>query len=267
MTHRWDEFSKSLAEDSVPRRESLRRLGAAFASAALMPFSLALGASKASGPDPCKTFCKCRNKSQQNQCLAACHACNGKTNRLCGTCGSYACCSGSGLACCGGHCTDLLDNFDHCGACGYACEDPGPYEDGACVDGTCLYQCVQGATRCNGVCTYLGSDINNCGACGHVCPGPYPSCYQGACSNCQPYCPEGWCGGDGCGGECGCPEGFECGETGWCVGGGDPCPAGQLRCNGVCTNIAFDPGNCGACGNVCSGETNACIGGICQSGV
>jgi len=24
------------------------------------------------------------------------------------------------------------------------------------------------------------------------------------------YCPEGWCGGDGCGGECACPDGWYC---------------------------------------------------------
>ena len=101
MTHQFDEFSKSLADESLPRRESLRRIGAALAGAALMPFSLALGAPKPKATDPCKTFCKCRNKSQQNACLAACKACSGKTNRLCGSCGSYVCCP-SGLTCCGG---------------------------------------------------------------------------------------------------------------------------------------------------------------------
>ena len=63
MDHLFDEFSKSLAE-SVPRRESLRRLGAVFAGAVLSP--LAAGTAWAGGKqrpaqDPCKTFCQCRN--------------------------------------------------------------------------------------------------------------------------------------------------------------------------------------------------------------
>ena len=39
LTNHSDEFSKSLAEESLPRRESLRRIGAVHSS------------------DPCKTFC------------------------------------------------------------------------------------------------------------------------------------------------------------------------------------------------------------------
>jgi len=40
MTYHWDEFSKSLDDKSVPRRESLRRLGAVFAGAVLSPLAL-----------------------------------------------------------------------------------------------------------------------------------------------------------------------------------------------------------------------------------
>ena len=104
MDHLFDEFSKSLAE-SVPRRESLRRIGFALAGAVLSP--LGLSTAFAAG-NPCRTFCKCRNKSQQNACLAACNACNGNTSNLCGSCGSYVC-------------IDLLNNFDNCGACGRGC--------------------------------------------------------------------------------------------------------------------------------------------------
>jgi hypothetical protein len=57
MDNLFDEFSKSLAE-SVPRRESLRRLGAVFAGAVLSP--LAVGTAWAGRRDPCKAFCKCR---------------------------------------------------------------------------------------------------------------------------------------------------------------------------------------------------------------
>jgi hypothetical protein len=37
MSHHWDEFSKTLAEESVPRRESLRRLGVVLADAVRSP--------------------------------------------------------------------------------------------------------------------------------------------------------------------------------------------------------------------------------------
>ena len=290
MTNHWDEFSKSLAEKSVPRRETLRLLGAALAGVFLSP--LGLKSVTAAGPDPCKAFCKCRNKSQQNQCLAACRACNGDTSRLCGSCAT-------GFAC-----TDLANDFKNCGACGAHCAPPGPYEDGACVDGQCFYSCVSGAVECNGICTSLaddpdncgacgnacpvvapyctqgvcsacqpglvlcgdscvdlGSNPNNCGACGNICGGSTPNCYQGACvGGCQGYCPEGWCGGDGCGGECACPVGWTCGETGWCY---NDCPPGSAMCGGSCIDILWDGTNCGGCGFQCA-PLEFCNWGVCE---
>jgi hypothetical protein len=294
MSDHWDEFSKSLAEKSVPRRQTLRLLGAALAGAILSP--LGVRTAWARGPDPCKAFCRCRNKSQQNACLAACRACGGNTSRLCGSCGS------------GYVCTDLASDFDNCGACGAACAYPGPYEDGACVDGHCFYSCVEGAVDCGGTCTDLGTDPDNCGACGNVCPelAPYcnagecsacapglvlcgdscvdlagdpnncgacgnvcpdsaPACFSGACTTgCVGSCPAGWCGGDGCGGECACPVGWACGETGWCYEL-DPCPGGQTMCSGVCYDLYNDSGNCGTtCEDrkVC-GPFENCTGGVC----
>src|SRR5687768_13401007 len=111
MEHLFDEFSKSLAE-SVPRRESLRRLGAVFAGAVLAP--LGMGTAWAAGQSPCKTFCNRCPKQKQAQCLAACQACNGNTNRLGGSCGNYVCCS---TASCNGTCSNLLSD-PNCGACG-----------------------------------------------------------------------------------------------------------------------------------------------------
>ena len=193
MTHHWDEFSKSLAETSVPRRESLRLLGAALAGALLSPLGAATA--WAGRRDPCKQFCRCRNTSQQSACLAACNACGGDTNRLCGTCGSYVCCA-----------------------------QPGPYENGACIDGHCEYWCVEGATDCGGTCTDLLYDPNNCGACGHVCYG-VEDCVDGECQTCIPDCGPGsthgelWCGDDGCGGSCACTgEGQYCPAfSNWCA--------------------------------------------------
>jgi hypothetical protein len=184
MERFYDEVSKSLA-GSVSRRESLRRMGAVLAGAALGQFGM--GTAWAAKANPCKEFCnRCRTAKQKNQCLAACKACNNNTSRLCGSCGAYACC-GAGASCCGNHCADLASDFDNCGGCGAACDDPGPWEYGACIDGACVYDCVDGATVCNGACTDLLWDSNNCGDCGIVCGGDTPLCLEGACgSDCPP---------------------------------------------------------------------------------
>jgi hypothetical protein len=255
MKHPFDEFSKSLAEEKVPRRESLRRLGAILAGAVLGPLALGLetasakseegrhfrlrAARKPRAPkDPCQSFCKgCTNKKKQTQCLTACRACGGDTSRLCGYCGSYACtdlssdpncgacgndCGAFGQTCCGGHCADLSNDANNCGACGNACGGSAPY----CINGTCS-QCPPGLTKCGNSCVYILSDPNNCGACGNVCSGVTSYCSGGVC-------------------------------------GENPCPGGGTFCGGVCTNVAFDPQNCGGCGVVCApGET--CSGGVCQS--
>ena len=179
MERLYDEFSMSLAA-SVPRRESLRRMGAVLAGAVLSQFGL--GTAWAGG-DPCRAFCRCSNKAEQNQCLAACRACNKETSRLCGSCGAYACCA-TGERCCSDYCADLDNDFDHCGGCGARCADPAPYEDGACVWGECVYWCAQGTLDCDGTCIPMHSDPNNCGACGNACAAPTPFCNQGACSKC-----------------------------------------------------------------------------------
>ena len=220
MTQHWDEFSKSLADESLPRRETLRRLGLAITATVLSPLGsdYARAAkppkrSKAPKPpqDPCKTFCRCRNKKQLDQCLKACNACGKVTSRLGGSCGNYFCC-GAGLYSCGSYCADLAFDPDNCGACGYLCDEPGPYEVGACFDGQCEYACVEGAVACGGTCTVLDSDPHNCGACGNVCPSSAPYCVAGLCadSQCGPWVNFDW-DNQNCG-RCGnvCPDGFGC---------------------------------------------------------
>jgi hypothetical protein len=290
MDHLFDEFSKSLSE-SLPRRESLRRLGAVFAGAILGP--LGIETAWAKGPDPCKAFCQCRNTRQQSQCLAACKACNGYTGRLAGSCGNYTCCPivsckgvcsnlksdpncGScgnncgayGETCCGSYCAALKNDISNCGRCGKVCPPAGTGEYVACVSGQCFYDCVEGADDCNGTCTFLGSDPDNCGACGNVCPDSAPICYEGACTLCYPD--QTQCGAacvdldfdpNNCG-ACG----FECPDSAPVCWGGAclaSCPAGLINCSGTCSNISFDTSNCGGCGIQCgSGQT--CSGGICQ---
>jgi hypothetical protein len=218
MTHEWDEFSKLLAEP-VPRRDSLRRIGVVLAGAFLGPLGTALAASRgksSKGKDPCQTFCKCRNKRQQNACLAACRACNGDTRRLCGACGNY-------------HCADLASDLYNCGACGHVCLPPPPdlNKDVACINGQCRYFCIEGAFDCNGKCTFLDSDPDNCGACGNVCSEPTPSCTRGVCTDCE-RCGTPWCidfqnDPNNCG-ACGvvCPAGYGCFESVCGYGGGPP---------------------------------------------
>jgi hypothetical protein len=193
MSHHIDELAKSLAEKPIPRRHAFRLFGAALAGALLAPF--AVGTARA-GPDPCRAACRCRNKRQQDACLAACHACGGDTNRMCGVCGSIVC-----------------------------CDEPDPYEEGACVNGQCAYWCVDGAAACGGgPCTPLWLDPDNCGACGNVCPDTAPVCIDGVCS---------------------------------------PNPCYPLTyCNGICVNLLGDMKNCGACGAICHG--NYCAYGICE---
>jgi hypothetical protein len=267
MTHHWDEFSKSLAEESLPRRESLRRIGFALAGAVLAPLGLnsARAASKGGRTtDPCVAFCACRRKSDQNQCLRVCRACRDASGTLLGSCGNYFCCAG-GESSCGSYCADLANDPSNCGACGYVCAEPRPYEYGACIDGECRYTCAEGAVYCDGFCTFLGWDPYNCGACGNVCPESAPYCNQGECSG----CPSGTalCGGQcvdllsdpyNCG-ACGnvCDESTTCSQ-GVC----NPCVLPFILCGGVCVNPGSDSSNCGACGNVCP-DGFACSSGAC----
>jgi hypothetical protein len=210
-----------------------------------------------------------REISASMPAMPATAACNGacsdlRSNPNCGACGND--CRDFSETCCSTYCADLENDFNNCGSCGFRCPASGSFEFGECIGRACLYACVEGAVKCNGECSVLDSDPNNCGACGNVCPGPNPHCSGGVCGSCVGYCPEGWCGGDGCGRECGCPSGFICMGDGlnMCVPESEPCPGGGTLCNGGCTNCSFDTLNCGACGNVC-GEGETCSGGICQS--
>jgi hypothetical protein len=224
MTRPFDDFSKSLAEEPVSRRETFRLFGAALAGALLGP--LGLQTARAGPPDACTAFCNKCPKSRRSHCLVSCRACNNDPRRLCGHCWGFTCCD-SGEACCGNTCHDLASDFDHCGACYDYCDDPGPYENGACIDGQCEYWCVEGAVVCNGECSVLDWDRNNCGACGNVCPDATPMCDRGTCIE---------------------------------------CPGSSTNCGGYCTYLATDPFNCGACGFVCPGGSG-CADGECYSGL
>jgi hypothetical protein len=160
MTRHFDEFSKSLADERIPRRESLRRFGAALVGALFAP--LALRTASAGPTDACKTFCNQCPRSQRSQCLADCRSCTQAGGHLCGTCGGYGCCA-AWQDCCGNYCADLDTDIHNCGACGDACDDPGINGYAVCVSGTCQYFFCSPATD------YMW-DSSNCGRCGNVCP-------------------------------------------------------------------------------------------------
>jgi hypothetical protein len=239
MNHPFDEFSKSLSEESVPRRESLRRLGAAFLAAVLAPLAIEPDSASANpdtrprrrrgrrliqrnqkgkpANDACTAFCKrCHGRPQRDQCLTACRQCGNDPTHMHGTCGAYACCP-AGTTYCSGTCVFVNSDTSNCGACGRACGGSTPY----CINGTCT-DCAPGQTKCNGTCTDLYWDPANCGACGNDCSG-----------STTPYC-----------------------EWGTCV----ECPYYMVKCDGVCTDIWYDPNNCGACNVRCE---NGCYEGYC----
>lgn len=116
--------------------------------------------------------------------------------------------------------------------------------------------CAAGQAACNGkTCMDILHDITNCGACGNVCSGM--PCINGAC---QPF-------GTGSAGMSGSAPGGSAGGASGGSGGGmsdagaSACATGEAMCTSGCTNLASDPSNCGACGQVCMGT---CANAICQ---
>lgn len=70
---------------------------------------------------------------------------------------------GNGLSMCDGDCVDLHDDDDNCGACGYACKDPGSF--GHCEAGTCpsALVCIARDTSldsCDDVCAVQGQQCD-----------------------------------------------------------------------------------------------------------
>ena len=66
MSHYFDEFSKAVGEQAIPRRETLRRLGLAVTAGVLGPLGFEYAQAGKPPVDPCKAFCKCQNGVQKN---------------------------------------------------------------------------------------------------------------------------------------------------------------------------------------------------------
>jgi len=170
----------------------------------------------------------------------------------------------SGEAMCGGSCTELLENTEHCGDCHRRCA-----KGQQCKNGRCVTLCQQGQQICQKKCVNLKRDMANCGACGNICKNG-ESCTEGRCqfvchnklTACSSKCVDiskdvRHCGG--CGNACG--KGTTCKE-GQCI---PACQASEKVCDGKCVSLQTNKSHCGVCGNACkSGEI--CVNGLCGGG-
>ncbi len=144
------------------------------------------------------------------------------------TCRLGACECAPGTADCTGDgiCADLMNDPEHCGACGETCSGDTPM----CELGICVSTCdALDLDECDGQCVDLRWNDEHCGTCGELCgPGTGTvSCADGQCTPCAA---------------------FE-----------------QDDCDGTCEDLDWSDGNCGACGQACLAD-EVCVRGECIAG-
>jgi hypothetical protein len=182
-------------------------------------------------------FCTDFSKDPAN-CGACGRICPGGTNCQTGICSAPTCsapataCVGSG----GTFCADLSRDAANCGACNQACAANAICTGGVCQGGAGTYPGLGACTGTGGApfCTNLLNDQGNCGSCGTKCAAT-ESCFSGTCGTTAPP-PV-------------CPAGNQV-----CTD-----PSGQKQ---YCSNVLYDGGNCGRCGNICPAGTG-CNNGMC----
>jgi hypothetical protein len=191
--------------------------------------------------------------------------------------GAYSCAfddGGSGY-CCGTACVDIYSDHAHCGDCANACDSAEVCLNGYCVatsctgaatNAVCLVSVGVTGTCCDGVCradAYFHTSDANCNSCGlHCASGAACTEVSSSYGQCLRAGSSDWCGYDGAA----CPTGTACvsGQSACLVDSCQgraamyPCAladgAGQC-CSEACTNIYYDPENCGSCGHVCPANT------------
>jgi hypothetical protein len=134
------------------------------------------------------------------------------------------------FACCGGECTLLPENPEHCGACGVTC-DPG-------------YVCCQADG-----CYDLMNDPGRCGFCDRLCPEGM-GCYQGECCYYEGETCDAANGGAPCCSGYVCDGGTCVPDTAACEEPPPPCVEGPECPSGFCVD--------GYCRRVCTGAPDAC---------
>lgn len=185
---------------------------------------------------------------------------------------------------------DTGSDAANCGGCGYACPANALCQQGACYcrDGftvensRCVVAaagtqssgsgCPAGMSPCpDGYCYELASSAANCGTCGNTCPAGM-TCTASTCTNVPAETTTvvtttpatttttttvttTSAGSPGLNGTLVRPGGYSLS----CV------PLGLTKCGSSCVNLSTSAGNCGTCGNICSGLTPDCCGGTCAN--
>jgi hypothetical protein len=173
---------------------------------------------------------------------------------------------------------EISSDAANCGGCGYACP-----ANALCQQGQCY--CKNGFTSENNHCVVALATTSS----GNVCPAGMSPCTDGNCydlASSPAHC--GLCGNM-------CPAGMICSAS-TCTNvptettsapattattttttpspviSGIPFNPGLSKacflgggtiCDGTCVNLSTSNGNCGACGNICTGLTKTCCGGTC----
>jgi hypothetical protein len=240
-------------------------------------------------------------------CGLGCDSLNATTSCSEGLCtpicdAEYGDCDGDGRNGCE---TELIENDQHCGACGNTCNDINA-DFAYCDFDSCYLECSYGFEDCdgdpnNGCETFIEGDPRNCGACGSVCAPINGAAFcgggfeqpeankdlSGREGPCQLFCDWDFedCDADasngcetnimtidncgGCGYKCGSDNTLfvECLEGCYfeCLPDFEDCDWDPQ--NGCEAALMSDPFNCGECGVICSdnGGTPICNVGACET--
>jgi hypothetical protein len=171
---------------------------------------------------------------------------------------------------------DISSDTANCGQCGYACPANAHCQQGQCYcnvgytaeNNLCVVApavtgsgniCPSGMSPCpDGYCYDLASSVSDCGICGNVCPTGM-ICSASTCMNIPTVATTA-------------PmttattmtPTFSLGNNGFNPGLAKSCfLTGGTICNNTCVNITTSNGNCGSCGNICTGVSKTCCGGTC----
>jgi hypothetical protein len=178
------------------------------------------------------------------RCSYACNPGFTECGGLCVMCPDGGVCSGTSCVCPGGMtpcgpapgvCSNLQEDPDNCGSCGFTCISGSTCTSGKCLcSGSSSRPCGNCGTQtrtCNANGTWSG--WSTCSGQGTCAPGSRQSCEQNGTQTCGSNCKWGAC----------------------------TCSSPNVLCRGLCVNTSSDPNNCGSCGHGCDGKP--CVGGQC----